>query len=129
MLTIGKAAKRTCLSISAIRYYERQGLVRPSRLLNGYRLYDEAEVSALNFVRRAQGFGITLREIRQVLELSRDGRRPCECVRDVARQHLAEIDTKIRQLQFLRVELRNLLERRIAFNSKQMCPLIQADPN
>ncbi|MGH9343601.1 MAG: MerR family transcriptional regulator [Terriglobia bacterium] len=126
MLTIGKAAKRTGLSTSAIRYYERRGLVRPSRLLNGYRLYDEASLNALSFVRRAQVLDMTLREIRQVLQLTRDGRRPCECVRRMAREHLNDIGAKIRQLQFLRMELHNLLKRRIVPHRGRLCPLIEA---
>ena len=96
MLTIGKVAKRTGFSASAIRYYERQGLLRPSRLLNGYRVYDEDAVKALRFLCQAQTLGITLKEIKQLLELARSGRRPCKAVRQLASQHIADIDAKIR---------------------------------
>src|SRR6516165_9526893 len=98
MLTVGKVAKRTGFSTSAIRYYERQGLLRPSRLLNGYRFYDEGAIKVLRFLRQAQTLGITLKEIKQ-LELTDDGRRPCKAVRELARRHLADIELKIRQLR------------------------------
>jgi MerR family transcriptional regulator, copper efflux regulator len=124
MLTIGSVAKRTGLSASAIRYYERQGLLRPSRLPNGYRVYDEDALKALRFLRQAQTLGITLREIKQLLQLTRDGRRPCKAVRELARQHIAEIDAKILQFRSLRNELCNLLSRHAAARSDELCPLI-----
>ena len=127
MLTIGKVAKRTGFSTSAIRYYERQGLLRPSRLLNGYRFYDEGAIKVLRFLRQAQTLGITLKEIKQLLELTDDGRRPCKAVRELARQHLADIEVKMRQLQSLRIELRNLLSRRVLVRSDELCPLISSN--
>ncbi len=129
MLTIGKAGKLTGLSASAVRYYERQGLIRPSRLPSGYRHYDEDAIRALRFIRRAQALGITLREIRQLLELTRRGERPCDGIRELARRHLREIDSRMRELQSLRTELRHLLSRRAALRTDEICPLIASDAN
>jgi DNA-binding transcriptional MerR regulator len=124
MLTIGKAAKRVGVSASAIRYYERRGLLQPSRLLNGYRVYDEDAVKALRFVRQAGSVGITLREIRGLLEIVRDGGRPCEGMRELAHRRLSEIDVKMRQLRSLRTELRRLLSHRVPTGSDDLCPLV-----
>jgi MerR family copper efflux transcriptional regulator len=129
MLTIGKVAKRTGFSASAIRYYERQGLLRPSRLLNGYRLYGQDAIKTLRFLRRAQSLGITLKEIGQLLELAHHGRRPCKAVRELAHQHLIELDKKIRQLQSIRGELHTLLSGRAIARSDEVCPLISAATN
>jgi len=129
VLTIGKASKSTGLSSSAIRYYERKGLLRPPRLLNGYRLYDADAIKALFFVRQAQALGITIKEIKQLLELARDGKRPCKGVRELARRHLTDIDVKISQLRSLRKELRNLLGRRPRGRSEQLCPLLPSAAN
>ncbi|MGH7935307.1 MAG: MerR family DNA-binding protein [Candidatus Binataceae bacterium] len=129
MLTIGEVAKRTGLSASAIRYYERHGLVRASRLLNGYRLYDDGAIRALHFLRKAQTLGYTLGEIKQLLELARHGKRPCNSVRELARRHLGDIDAKIRELRSLREELRNLLTRRTTARGNELCPLIPSNPN
>ena len=126
MLTIGKAAKLTGFSASAIRYYERRGLLRPSRLLNGYRGYDETAIKTLRFLRQAQTLGITLNEIKQLLELTRDGQRPCHGVRELARRHLNDIDARIHQLRSLRNKLRHLLSRRVAARSDEICPLISS---
>jgi MerR family copper efflux transcriptional regulator len=126
MLTIGKVAKLTGFSTSTIRYYERQGLLRSSRLLNNYRRYDENALKVLRFLRQARTLGITLKEISQLLELTRDGQRPCQAVRELAHQHLADIDARIHQLQSLRNELRNLLSRRVAAGSDEVCPLISS---
>jgi len=126
MLTIGKLAKRTGLSASAIRYYERQGILMPSRLLNGYRVYGEGAVKALHFLRQAQALGIKLKEIKQLLELTRNDQRPCKAVREVANQHLIEVDAKIRQLRSLRSELRTLLSRRVVARSDEICPLMSS---
>jgi MerR family copper efflux transcriptional regulator len=126
MLTIGKLGSRTGLSTSAIRYYERLGLLRASRLPNGYRFYDEAAIKVLLFLRQAQTLGITLKEIKRLLELVHDGRRPCKAVRDLAHQHLADIDARIHQLQSLRNELCDLLSRRVVARSDEICPLMSS---
>lgn len=124
MRTIGTAARETGLRTSAIRYYERQGLVRATRLPNGYRVYDDGVLAVLRFVRRAQALGITLREAGELLRLVRDGRRPCKGVRALARRHLAEIEEKMRELRSLRRQLRGVLSRRVPARSGEICPLL-----
>lgn len=127
MLTIGAVARRAGVRNSALRYYEARGLLRPAaRLPNGYRIYDEDAVGLLNFVRRAQALGITLKEIRRLLELSRKGQRPCAEVKELARQHLADLDLKIRELKLLRKQLQ-LLFRRTSRQTRlnAICPLIE----
>lgn len=127
MLTVGTVARRAGMRTSAVRYYEARGLVRPAaRLPNGYRIYDEEAVSFLNFVRRAQALGITLNEVRKLLDLSRRGQQPCEQVKQLARNHIQEIDKKLRELQVLRQELQNLLGRKSRRDlSEAICPLIE----
>ena len=126
MITIGKLATLAGVRTSAVRYYERQGLLRSSRLLNGYRVYDEDAIKELRFVRQAQTLGITLKEIKQLLELTRGGQRPCKAVRELAHQRLADLDTKIRQFESLRAELRTLLSRRVVARSDEVCPLMSS---
>jgi MerR family transcriptional regulator, copper efflux regulator len=71
IIKMGTVAKLTGLRASAIRYYEAYELLCSQHLPNGYRVYNDDAITALHFLRRAQGFGITLREIKQLLELSR----------------------------------------------------------
>jgi DNA-binding transcriptional MerR regulator len=70
-LKIGELARQTGLSIKTIRYYERRGLLeQPPRTEGGYRLYGPEEVARLRFVQRAKLLGLTLEEIRELVELA-----------------------------------------------------------
>lgn len=126
-LTIGKLARRAGVRPSAVRYYEAHRiLAAPSRLPSGYRVYSEDHVALLRFVRRAQGFGMTLKEIKQLLMLAREGQRPCERVRELARAHIQEIDGRIKELELLRAQLRTMLRRRATVGRPDsVCPMIE----
>lgn len=127
MVTIGAIARRAGVRNSAVRYYEARGLLRPAaRLPNGYRIYNEDAVGLLNFVRRAQTLGITLKEVKRLLDLSHKGQRPCAEVKALARRHLADLDLKIRELELLRGQLQRLLHRRSGQTRPgAICPLIE----
>jgi MerR family transcriptional regulator, copper efflux regulator len=127
MLTIGKVALRVGVRPSAIRYYERQGMLRPNlRSSNGYRFYSDEAVNLLLFVKRAQSLGITLKEIKPLLNLAMLGQQPCSHVKQLARNHLREVNEKIGKLQTLRKELRSLLRRKAgqAYRN-EVCPMIE----
>ena len=93
---------------------------------NGYRTYSDEAVKLLLFVKRAQSLGITLKEIKPLLSLASQGQQPCSDVRQLARNHLGEIDQKIRELQMLQRELRTLLKRKITrTHANEVCPIIE----
>jgi MerR family transcriptional regulator, copper efflux regulator len=127
MFSIGRVAQRAGVRPSAIRYYEAQGILRrPDRRPNGYRVYTNDAVKLLLFVRRAQALGITLKEIKPLLNLATQGQRPCKHVKEIARNHLRDINDKIRELQALRSELRTLLRRRAGQpHANAVCPIIE----
>jgi len=127
MLTIGNVARRVGVRPSALRYYETQGILRPAaRRPNGYRIYSDDAVKVLSFVKRAQSLGITLSEIKPLLNLASRGEKPCSHVKQLARRHLAEVNDKIRELQALRDELRTLLQRKVSRPHKhEVCPIIE----
>ncbi|WP_299969871.1 redox-sensitive transcriptional activator SoxR [uncultured Roseobacter sp.] len=75
-LSIGALAARTGLAVSAIRYYEAQGLIRPWRNAGGQRRFERADLRRLSFVMIAQQFGFTLPEIRAELDRLPGGRTP-----------------------------------------------------
>ncbi len=128
METIGKVARTLGLRTSALRYYEANGLVRSTRLANGYRVYGDDAVSTLRFIRRAQTLGIKLEEIKELLRLSGQGRQPCGRVRELARDHLREIDHKIRELTALRSQLQRIVRRRQSQpRAGEVCSIIQRD--
>lgn len=127
MLTIGNVAKRVGIRSSAIRYYEKQGLVRPAvRGANGYRFFGEDAVKMLLFVKRAQALGITLKEVKPLVMLASRGQRPCTKVKQLAKRHLNEVSEKIRELELLREDLRTLLKRKAGRpHAHEVCPLIE----
>jgi DNA-binding transcriptional MerR regulator len=127
MLTIGKIAQRVGIRSSAIRYYERQGLIQPVlRGPSGYRFYGDESVRLLLFVKRAQALGITLKEIKPLLALAARGQQPCTHVKQLAQKHLDEVDQKIRALQALQNDLRSLLRRKATQrHGNEVCPMIE----
>jgi MerR family transcriptional regulator, copper efflux regulator len=127
MLTIGRVARTLGIRPSAIRYYERHGIVEPAaRGASGYRFYSNDAVKLLLFLRRAQALGLRLDEIKPLIDLVSQGRPPCDHVKQVARSHLREVDQKIRELKTLRNQLQSLLRRKASkAHEGEVCPIIE----
>lgn len=108
--SIGDLAKATDTKVETIRYYERIGLLpEPERTAGNYRSYSAAHLGRLSFIRRARDLGFSIEQVRDLLGLSDQRDRPCEAVDVIAREHLAEVDRKIRDLQALRRELDSII--------------------
>ena len=76
-MRIREVAERSGVNPTTIRYYEDIGLVpEPERTASGYRDYEEAAVTRLSFIRVAQGIGLSLGEIKEVLALREQGETP-----------------------------------------------------
>lgn len=102
-LSIGEIAARTGLAVSAIRYYEDEGLIAPWRNAAGRRRFQRADIRRLSFVMIAQQFGFTLPQIR--VELDRLPRHRAPTKADWARistTFRAGLDTRIARLERLR---------------------------
>lgn len=105
-LTIGALARRTGLSVSAIRFYEERGLVRPGRNAGGQRRFARSDIRRLSFVMIAQQLGYTIAEIGARLAELPEGRAPN--LRDwekMARGFRAELDARIALMQDFRDRL------------------------
>lgn len=103
LLKIGEVAKQTGIGIETLRFYERSGLLdAPVRTEAGYRLYGADALTTLEFIKRAQVLGFTLTEIKRIISESRDGESPCDEVREIVRQRLAELDERLQQMQLYR---------------------------
>ena len=110
-LRIGEVAEATGISVEALRFYERRGLLgRPARTASGYRAYDETVLERLAFIKRAQAIGFSLDEITDILEMRGRGEAPCLEVREAARRKLAELDVRLRDLRRYRNELARTLD-------------------
>lgn len=105
---IGTVARQLGLQSSAVRFYERQGLLVSSRLSNGYRVYGREALEALRFIVRAKQLGFTLEQVREVLTIRRAGKEPCGCVKEIVDRNLDEIERKMKGLAQLRRELKKL---------------------
>jgi DNA-binding transcriptional MerR regulator len=124
-MKIGEVAERTGTTTKTIRYYESIGLLpEPTRTDAGYRDYDDGAVDRLRFVRQAQSSGLSLTEIRSVLELKDAGARSCEHTTALVERHLAEIDDQIARLRAARAELETLAARAAGLD-----PADCTDPN
>ena len=105
-MLIGDIAKLSDISPATIRYYEEIGLLTaPPRSDSGYRHYPEATIEELRFIKKGQGLGFTLEEIREILKISRAGEAPCSHVLDLAERNLLAAEERIRQLQAFRDRL------------------------
>ena len=99
-MRIGEVASRTGVSIQAVRLYERLGLLKkPSRLSSGYRNYETDAVAFIRFIKRAQGHGFTLDEIRSLIHLREQSPPAAKQMRAIAKTKLAILDDKIKRLQ------------------------------
>src|SRR5215471_13137737 len=106
-MQIGIVAKRVGLTVDAIRFYERNGLLpRPPRTEGGFRRYAENDVETLAFVRRVQGLGFKLSEIRALLQLRGNRLQPCAPVKCRLEGKLADVQRKLADLRKLERELR-----------------------
>jgi len=106
-MQIGIIAKKIGLSIDAIRFYERSALLRqPPRSQGGFRQYGESDIETLAFIRRVQGLGFKLSEIRGLLNLRGTRLKPCAPVRRRLEEKLLDVQRKRADLQKLEHELR-----------------------
>ncbi|WP_298566993.1 redox-sensitive transcriptional activator SoxR [uncultured Aliiroseovarius sp.] len=105
-ISIGTLAGRTGLAVSAIRYYETQGLVAPERNAGGQRRFLRSDIRRLSFVLIAQKFGFTLDRIREVLSRLPQGRTPtAKDWTEISQGFRAELDEQIEALTRLRNKL------------------------
>lgn len=111
-LLIGKLARLAGVTADTIRFYERSGLLPlPHRTTSGYRVYDEAALSQVRFVRKAQSLGFSLDEVRRILSLRGRGPETCRCVIAMAEATLGETGSKLKELQRFRDGLARNLDR------------------
>lgn len=106
MLTIGELAARSGVAPSALRYYERLGLIRAERTSGNQRRYDPAQLRRVAFVRIATQVGLSLAEIRQALASLPEERTPTKADWErLSRSWRSRIDDQIALLQRLRDNL------------------------
>lgn len=123
-MNISQVAQRSGLPAKTIRYYEDIGLIRPLRSPNGYRAFRETDLHKLAFLGRARALGFSIEDCRALLDLYEDATRESAQVKDIAQQHLRQIDDKIAALQAMRATLSGLIQS-CHGDTRPDCPILQ----
>ena len=104
---IGELARRTALTVDAIRFYERRHLLpKATRSTGGFRLYSTDDIKRLHFIRQMHGLGFSLREIGELVDLRTQKIDACQAVRALLNHKLIGVRAKLRELRRLESELR-----------------------
>jgi len=102
-MRIGELAEAAGTSTKTLRFYEDQGLLPPAeRTSSGYRDFSPEAVTRIDFIHRGQAAGLTLTQIRQILDIRDRGQAPCDHVRDLLDARLIDIEQQISHLMALR---------------------------
>ena len=110
-LSIGQLAKASDVKIPTIRFYEEIGLLpQAERAANDRRIYGDAAIRRLAFIRHARQLGFSVDAIRDLLDLSDNPDRHCGAANRLAAQQLQDVEAKIAQLETLRGELRRMVD-------------------
>ena len=122
---IGTLAKRAGVSIDTVRYYEKSGLLAPeSRLASGYRRYSDEQVFRLRFIRRAQELGFTLKDIRELLGISKQ--KDVAKLKRAAERKLADVEERLLALTRMRDGLATLVATCPGHGRAADCPILKA---
>jgi Cu(I)-responsive transcriptional regulator len=124
LVTIGKASSLTGVSAKMIRYYEEIGVLKKASRTNaGYRLYNQAHIQQLGFIRRSRNLGFSMTEIQSLLKFWLDTDRESRNVKQLALNHLHEINEKIRELEQMKEVLQKLADK-CDGNDNSDCPIL-----
>jgi Cd(II)/Pb(II)-responsive transcriptional regulator len=125
-MKIGELAKTTDCQVETIRYYEREHLLPPPARSDGnYRLYTQAHVERLTFIRNCRILDMTLDEIRSLLTLRDSPQDQCQSVNDLIDEHIHHVKARIDSLVALQEQLVQLREKCHGGNSDEHCAILQ----
>lgn len=123
-LTRGRVAALAGCNLETVRYYERVGLMpAPPRSKGGHRVYDQDLLRRLNFIRRCRELGLTLVEIRGLLELVDGGTYTCGEVKDMTEAHLRSVQSRMADLRRLEKTLKEMVSKCVGDQVPE-CPVI-----
>ena len=124
-MQIGALARQTGCPIQTIRFYEQEGLLPPpSRSAGNFRLYGDAHVERLLFIRRCRSLDMTLDEIRVLLRLKNVPTQDCSEVNRVLEAHIEQVAVRIQELSALEQQLRSLREMCSEGRSAEQCGIL-----
>jgi DNA-binding transcriptional MerR regulator len=132
-LRAGEAAEVLGVGVQTLHFYERERLIPPPpRTASGYRLYTPELIDRLQFIRKAQALGLSLDQVREILDLVDHGATPCARVRAALVEQLEEIDRRIEELQRFREELVAVTKQAATLAGREsrghVCPIVERAP-
>ncbi|MDX8361753.1 MerR family transcriptional regulator [Cytobacillus sp. IB215316] len=114
-MKIGELSNITGVSERSIRYYEKQGLITPIRLANGYREYNQSAIEQVNTIQLYINLGLTTKQISSFLTcVLKNNEEFCRDVLPIYKDKLQEINNQIKQLEMIKS---NLEERILYFTT------------
>jgi Hg(II)-responsive transcriptional regulator len=126
-LTIGEVAEQAKVHIETLRYYERRGLVaRPPRSASNYRRYPPDAVRRVQFIKRAQELGFSLKEIKALLSLRAAPEAECGEIHARAEAKIEAIDEKIDALMAMKSALSKLVAECSGRGPLTECPILES---
>jgi len=128
-MIISQVAKSTGVSVKMIRHYEEIGLIKKAgRSHAGYRIYSENDIHVLTFIRQARNLGFSIEQIRELVGLWQNKRRSSRKVKELALNHIQELDLRIKELLEIRQAITDLAER-CHGDERPDCPIIDGLEN
>jgi MerR family copper efflux transcriptional regulator len=104
-MQIGEVAKRTSLTVDAIRFYEKRRLLpKAARSAGRFRLCADGSIERLRFIQQMQGLGFSLREVGELIQLRERKVDACESVRELLKTKLTDVRAKLQELRHLESE-------------------------
>src|ERR1700722_7520878 len=124
-MNIGEAAKASGVSAKMIRHYEEAGLIpTATRTESNYRVYSTNDVAMLHFIKQARRLGFAMKQIGLLLSLWQDRSRSSREVKALAREHVDELNLRIRELTEMRDTLDDLVKH-CRGDSRPECPILE----
>jgi DNA-binding transcriptional MerR regulator len=105
-MQIGEVARRSSLTVDAIRFYEKRKLLpKAVRSAGRFRLYGQGTIERLHFIHQMQGLGFSLREVGELIQLRERKVDACESVKELLKAKLIDVRAKLQELRHLESEL------------------------
>ncbi len=124
LMDIGRASKASGVSVKMIRHYEAIGLLpKVARTFANYRVYREADVHTLRFIRRARALGFSMNDIQELLGLWQNKSRSSASVKKIAGKHVDELNRKIAELKAM-VDTLQHLTKHCHGDHRPDCPIL-----
>lgn len=133
-MRISDLARSAGVTTKTVRFYEKAGLLdEPGRTAGGYRDYPAEAAARLRFIRAAQSAGLTLAEVREVLEVRGSGQPPCRNLTALLKAHLDQVEQRINELEHARAALHDLHARAAAADpaechADRVCSILDDTP-